>query len=162
MNKVALLFIARMALACICVLDGRTPFDNRVMMDFGRARSYEVLTLGSFDSRTSTETSRESRTSIVTAPLSRGALFSLSVCPSDLPSAVPSDAAGGACFLWLVDGFELEATRLPLGVAGVELSISANVAWETSLRLAASLFLGGIVGWGGWGDKLFLTAKFSG
>lgn len=89
---------------------------------------------------------RGTRTSIVTAPLSLGALFSLSVCPSDLPSAVPSDAAGGACFLWLVDGFKLGATRLLLGVAGAELSISANVACETSLRLAASLFLGGIVG----------------
>jgi hypothetical protein len=39
MNTVALLVSARMALACICVLGGSTPFARRVMMDLGSVRS---------------------------------------------------------------------------------------------------------------------------
>ena len=39
MNTVALFVKARMALACICVLGGSTPFARRVMMDLGSVRS---------------------------------------------------------------------------------------------------------------------------
>lgn len=39
MNTVALLVRARMALAWICVLGGRTPLAKRVMMDLGSVRS---------------------------------------------------------------------------------------------------------------------------
>jgi hypothetical protein len=39
MNTVALLLSASIALACICVLGGSTPFARRVMMDLGRLRS---------------------------------------------------------------------------------------------------------------------------
>jgi hypothetical protein len=39
-NTVALLVKASIALACICVLGGSTPFASRVMMDLGSVRSY--------------------------------------------------------------------------------------------------------------------------
>lgn len=39
MKTVALLLSAKMALACICVLGGSTPFAKRVIMDLGRLRS---------------------------------------------------------------------------------------------------------------------------
>ena len=40
MNTVALLLRASIALAWIWVLGGSTPLAKRVMMDFGRFRSY--------------------------------------------------------------------------------------------------------------------------
>lgn len=40
MNTVALLLMARMAFACICVLGGRTPFARRVIIDLGSVRSW--------------------------------------------------------------------------------------------------------------------------
>lgn len=39
MKTVAPLLIARMALAWICVLGGKTPFARRVMIDLGKLRS---------------------------------------------------------------------------------------------------------------------------
>lgn len=82
--------------------------------------------------------------STVTAPLSLCAFFSLSAEVSvRLASRFASDDVWGwDCFLWLA--FGLAATKLALGVAGVDSSMRANVAEDTSLRLAASLLRGGM------------------
>lgn len=43
MNTLALLVMARMALAWIWVLGGSMPLARRVMMDLGKFRSYNAL-----------------------------------------------------------------------------------------------------------------------
>lgn len=43
MNTVALLLMARMALAWICVLGGNTPFASLVIIDLGSVRSCITL-----------------------------------------------------------------------------------------------------------------------
>lgn len=60
MKTVALLLMARTALAWICVLGGSTPFASLVMIDLGKLRSYKpcqprVTTHHSYDNATSEE-----------------------------------------------------------------------------------------------------------
>lgn len=47
-KTVALLVMARIAFACICVFEGNTPLARRVMIDFGSVRSSMVMASRSF------------------------------------------------------------------------------------------------------------------
>lgn len=100
-KTVVLLLMARMALAWICVLAGRTPFARRVMIDLGRVRSYMASggqppgrgEEGGGKSADADAALRRRRTSMVVASLS---LVSFLSCVGGASGASAEVAGGGA------------------------------------------------------------------
>jgi len=142
MKTLALLVMARMALAWICVLGGSTPLARRVIIDLGSVRSCGPRARQHNGARPYGAAER-ARTSIVTGPPSRSLSLSLSLSLSfsfsflsvdagrpgaaaDRPEAV--DKAEACC------GSAGGARALAAGVAGPGASSAgAKCACDTSL-----------------------------
>lgn len=104
MNTVAPLVSARMALACIWVLGGSTPFARRVMMDLGRVRSYITVLSVLHRVWQTMVGGRDIHTSMVRLSLSFSLFFSFSLsflsegcdCAAGVEPETEGSAASGA------------------------------------------------------------------
>ena len=175
-KTVALLVMARIAFACICVFEGNMPLARRVMIDFGSVRSSMVIASLS----RSRSFSRSRSLSFSDCPPPPPRLDSDGdVGPAPVPAADPvvdiartdwaaaAEGAGVVCLSEAVvvgtGGRDSEsrsmaaAARAEAGltegigspVAAIVVSSSATTkrATETSLRRVPSLFFGGMVIW---------------
>lgn len=136
MNTVAPLVSARIALACIWVLGGNTPFARRVMMDLGRVRSYITVLLVLHRIWQIMVVSRNVHTSMVRLSLSFSLFLSFSLSflseGCDCAAGVEPDTEGSAA----------SGAGVSVVMALSSSSASTNRATETSLRRPSLLRVG--------------------